>query len=89
MFPAFGDRHAAELTERSAATVEAGFGAPKFDPLPGPWRTYVDADVLRRAVANVAVVREAFGSKVDVLIEAKWCVIGPTWRSHLEWPFKV
>ena len=68
--------------------MEAGLGALKFAPIPGPWRTYVDGDVLRRAVANVAVVRETFGPKVDVLIEARWCVIRPTWRSILEWPLK-
>ena len=54
-----GSKDAAELAERAAATVELGFGALKFDPIPGPQRTYVDGDVLRRAVANVAVVREA------------------------------
>ena len=64
-----GSKDAVELAERAAATVEMGFGALKFDPLPGPWRTYVDGDVLRRAAANVAAVREAVGPKVDVLIE--------------------
>ena len=64
-----GSKDAAELAERAAATVELGFGALKFDPIPGPWRTYVDGDVLRRAVANVAAVRDAVGPKVDVLIE--------------------
>ncbi len=54
-----GSKDAAELAERAAATVELGFDALKFDPIPGPQRTYVDGDVLRRAVANVAVVREA------------------------------
>ena len=64
-----GSKDAAELAERAAATVEMGFGALKFDPIPGPWRTYVDGDVLRRAAANVAAVRDAVGPKVDVLIE--------------------
>lgn len=64
-----GSKDTAELAERAAATVELGFGALKFDPIPGSWRTYVDGDVLRRAAANVAAVREAVGPKVDVLIE--------------------
>ncbi len=64
-----GSRDAAELAERAAATVELGFDALKFDPIPGPWRTYVGDDVLRRAAANVAAVREAVGPGVDVLIE--------------------
>ena len=64
-----GSKDAAELAERAAATVEMGFGALKFDPIPGPWRTYVDGDVLRRAATNVAAVRDAVGPKVDVLIE--------------------
>ena len=64
-----GAKEPAELAERAVATVEKGFNALKFDPVPGPWRTYVDRDTERRAVANVAAVREAVGPEVDVLVE--------------------
>ena len=64
-----GSKEPAELAERAVATVELGFDALKFDPLPGRWRTYVDDRTLDRAAANVAAVREAVGESVDVLIE--------------------
>ncbi len=64
-----GSRDPAELAERAAATVEMGFGALKFDPIPGPWRSHVDGDALRRAADNVAAVRGAVGPGVDVLVE--------------------
>ncbi len=64
-----GAKEPSELAERAVATVEMGFDALKFDPIPGPWRSYVDRDVERRAVANVATVRAAVGPDVDVLVE--------------------
>ena len=57
------------LAELASQTVEMGFTALKFDPIPGPWRTYVSKDVERRAVDNVRAVREAVGPDVDILIE--------------------
>ena len=56
---------AAEATE----VVARGFTALKFDPVPGPWRTYVSKDVECQAIANVCAVREAVGPDVDVLVE--------------------
>ena len=41
----------------------------KFDPIPGPWRTFVSKDVERQAVENVRAVRQAVGSDVDILVE--------------------
>ena len=58
-----------ELGAKAARVVERGFGALKFDPVPGPWRTFVDKDVERRAVENVFAVRDAVGTDVDILIE--------------------
>jgi galactonate dehydratase len=49
--------------------VKAGFNALKFDPFPGPWRTYVDDEDLELAAAKVAAVREAVGPRVEVLVE--------------------
>lgn len=57
------------LAERAAAVVERGFTALKFDPVPGPWRTFVDKTVERRAIDNVYAVRRAVGDDIDVLVE--------------------
>jgi len=58
-----------ELAAKAKAVLGRGFGAVKFDPVPGPWRSYVDAKTERRAVENVAAVREAVGPDVDILVE--------------------
>ena len=64
-----GARSPAELGAKAEAVVERGFGALKFDPVPGPWRTFVDKDVERRAIENVLAVRDAVGVDVDILVE--------------------
>ena len=64
-----GARTPAELGEKAKAVVEQGFTALKFDPVPGPWRTFVDKTVERRAIDNVFAVRDAVGDDVDVLVE--------------------
>ena len=64
-----GARTPTELGEKAQAVVERGFTAMKFDPVPGPWRTFVDKAVERRAIDNVFAVRDAVGDDVDVLIE--------------------
>ena len=57
------------LAEKAYEVIERGFTALKFDPLPGPWRTYVSKDIERQAVRNVQAVREAVGPDVDILVE--------------------
>jgi galactonate dehydratase len=57
------------LAEKARQVVERGFTALKFDPLPGPWRTFVSKDIERHAIRNVQAVREAVGPDVDVLVE--------------------
>ena len=64
-----GARSPAELGDKARAVTERGFSALKFDPVPGPWRTFVDKEVERLAVENVFAVREAVGDDVDILIE--------------------
>ena len=64
-----GARTSAELGEKAKAVAERGFTAMKFDPVPGPWRTFVDKTVERRAIDNVYAVRDAVGDEVDILIE--------------------
>jgi galactonate dehydratase len=46
-----------------------GFTALKFDPIPGPWRTFISKDVERQTIENVRAVRQAVGPDVDVLVE--------------------
>ena len=46
-----------------------GFTAMKFDPLPGPWRTFVPNDHIARAVKITRAVRDAVGADVDLLID--------------------
>ncbi len=63
-----GDNHD-ELARRAVETVERGFGALKFDPVPGPWRTFIGDKQEREAIERVRVVREAVGPDVDILVE--------------------
>jgi galactonate dehydratase len=67
----WGDRaKTPEGMARSAVQiVDRGFTALKFDPFPGPWRPYVNADELELAAANVAAIREAVGPRVELLVE--------------------
>lgn len=58
-----------ELCKRAAALVERGFTAMKFDPYPGPWRTFIDKKDEDFGVRRVKAVREAVGPDVDILIE--------------------
>jgi len=64
-----GGWDSADLADRASQIVESGFTALKFDPIPGPWRTFVSKDVERQAVENVRAVRQAVGSDVDILVE--------------------
>jgi galactonate dehydratase len=59
------------------ATIEAalklktmGFTAAKWDPFPGPWRSFVDPKVEDFAIDYVRRMREAVGPDFDLLIEA-------------------
>ncbi len=58
-----------ELADSARAVVERGFTALKFDPVPGPWRTFITRQQEREAAERVRVVREAVGPDVDVLVE--------------------
>ena len=49
--------------------LKRGFTALKFDPIPGPWRTYIPKDHIRRAVKVTRAIRNAVGPDVDILIE--------------------
>ena len=47
-----------------------GFTAAKFDPFPGPWRTFVDRRDEDFAIDHVRAMREALGPDFELLIEA-------------------
>jgi galactonate dehydratase len=64
-----GARTPEALAEKAQQVVDQGFTALKFDPIPGPWRTYVSHDVERQTVRNVQVVREAVGPDIDILLD--------------------
>ena len=57
------------LAERASQVIEMGFDAMKFDPIPGPWRTFVSREVEDQTIENVAAVRQAVGPDVDILVE--------------------
>ncbi|PKB66324.1 MAG: hypothetical protein BZY82_05805 [SAR202 cluster bacterium Io17-Chloro-G3] len=57
------------IAERASEVVEQGFTALKFDPIPGPWRTFIDKRVENQTVENVRAVRQAVGQDVDILVE--------------------
>lgn len=58
-----------ELAASARAVVDRGFTAMKFDPVPGPWRTFISRDREREAIERVRVVREAVGPDVEILVE--------------------
>ena len=58
-----------QLAEKAAQVIEMGYSALKFDPIPGPWRTFVSREVENATVENVRAVREAVGPDVDILLD--------------------
>ena len=58
-----------QLAEKAVRVVEMGYSALKYDPIPGPWRTFVSREVEKATVENVRVVREAVGPDIDILLD--------------------
>src|SRR5687768_6577598 len=58
-----------ENIERAVKVKELGYSALKFDPVPGPWRTYIHREDEDFAVNYVRRMREALGPDVELLIE--------------------
>jgi galactonate dehydratase len=56
-------RHALQLKQQ-------GFTAAKFDPFPGPWRSFVDPKDEDYAIDFVRRMRQALGPDFELLIEA-------------------
>jgi galactonate dehydratase len=59
-----------EGVERGRQVKAMGFTAAKFDPFPGPWRSFVDRRDEDFAIDYVRAMREALGSDFELLIEA-------------------
>lgn len=57
------------LAQAAKDTVAMGFTALKFEPFPGPMRSFVSRKDERTAVENVRIVREAVGPDIDILVE--------------------
>ena len=58
-----------KLVDAAKGVVARGFTALKFDPFPNPWRAYISRSDEEIAVERVAVVREAVGPDVEILVE--------------------
>lgn len=58
-----------DYARAAVKTVEMGFTALKFDPLPRPWRTHIPVEHEHHAVRVVAAIRKAVGPKVDLLLD--------------------
>lgn len=58
-----------DYARKAEAVIKMGFSAVKFDPVPGPWRTYVPREHIRRAVKVLKAMRDALGPDVDLLLD--------------------
>jgi galactonate dehydratase len=59
-----------ERVEHGLRVKAMGFTAAKFDPFPGPWRSYVDRRDEDFAIDYVKAMRDALGTDFELLIEA-------------------
>jgi galactonate dehydratase len=59
-----------ERVECGLKVKAMGFTAAKFDPFPGPWRTFVDRRDEDFAIDYVRAMRQALGPDFELLIEA-------------------
>lgn len=66
----FGADSIEQTVERALQVKELGYTALKWDPFPGPWRTFITQAEEDYAIANVKAVRQAVGPDMDLLIEA-------------------
>ena len=59
-----------EGVERALKVKAMGFTVAKFDPFPGPWRSYVDRRDEDFAIDYVRAMRSALGPEFEILVEA-------------------
>jgi galactonate dehydratase len=62
-------QHPQDYARGAESVVTRGFSALKFDPMPGPWRTFVPKQHIRQAVKVTRAVRDAVGPNVDILLD--------------------
>jgi galactonate dehydratase len=62
-------QHPQDYARGAESVVKRGFSALKFDPVPGPWRTFVPKEDIRQAVKVTRAVRDAVGPNVDILLD--------------------
>jgi galactonate dehydratase len=60
---------AEELAASARSVVDRGFTALKFDPVPGPWRTFISREQEHEAIERVRVVRASVGPDIEILVE--------------------
>ena len=58
-----------DFARAAEVVVKRGFSAIKYDPVPGPWRTFIPKDHIRHAVKVMRTVRDAVGPDVDLLLD--------------------
>ena len=55
--------------ERALKVKALGYTALKFDPMPGPWRSFVHREDEEFALNYVRLMREALGPEMELLVE--------------------
>ncbi|HTJ56478.1 MAG TPA: mandelate racemase/muconate lactonizing enzyme family protein [Devosiaceae bacterium] len=55
--------------ERALKVKALGYTALKFDPMPGPWRTFIHREDEAFALNYVKLMREALGPDMEILVE--------------------
>jgi len=66
----YGVTNIDDTVQRALQVQKMGYTALKWDPFPGPWRTYISKQEEDYAVDNVRAVRAALGPDMDLLIDA-------------------
>src|SRR3974390_3371325 len=58
-----------DYARAAEGVLKRGFTAMKFDPVPGPWRTYVPKEHIRRAVRVLRAMRDAVAPDAHLLLD--------------------
>lgn len=65
-----GSESIEQNVERALRVKAAGFTALKWDPFPGPWRSFIHPEDEDHVVRYVKALREALGPEFTLLVEA-------------------
>ena len=58
-----------DYAEKAKLTIDKGYSAIKFDPIPGPFRSVISRNNIKQSIETVRQVRNAVGDDIDLLIE--------------------